>query len=129
MNHENNNDNFFNTLIPILEYSTGDIIEYFRLKGVLIRHVQCSYCFVVMSEFKCAKIKYGVVFKCNNKNCIKFKTTKSIKKLTRACRITNISLKEIFIRIYCFSKEKKIIEVIDEYCPKKNTIMKFLKNL
>ncbi|KAG0436585.1 hypothetical protein DMUE_4143 [Dictyocoela muelleri] len=106
MDHENNNDNFFNTLILILEYSTWDIIEYFRLKGMLIRHVQCSHCFVVMSEVKCAKIKDGVVFKCNNKNCSKFKTTKSIRFNSRLSDF-NLSLKEIGILIYYFSKEKK----------------------
>lgn len=72
---------FFNTILAPLIYNSSNrrLIVYMRQKNILKSVVECCYCHHSMKEIKKNNTADGYVFKCGNKQCNYFQTTKSIR--------------------------------------------------
>jgi hypothetical protein len=54
-------------------------VVYLRQKIILRSTIECTYCAMTMAEIVKSNAGDGYVWKCQNKQCTKFKTTRSIR--------------------------------------------------
>ena len=115
-------DRFYTTTIePIILSSIDEQIEYFRNLGILKRDMSCLFCQMIMDEVQCNRIKDKCVFKCYNKSCTKYKTTRSIRKNSFLENI-NMTLKDVLKIIWKFSQEMQCVDIINEIDCGKNSL-------
>ncbi len=70
---------FFKFLTSKMNGSNESFIAFLREICLLKRTIHCNFCQSMMKEYKSSKNQDGFVFKCIDKECIKFKKTKSIR--------------------------------------------------
>jgi hypothetical protein len=71
---------FTATLAPLIYNALKrDLVVYLQQKGVPKSSLSCFYCGVIMKECVKNNCCDGYVFKCANKNCSKYKTTRTVR--------------------------------------------------
>lgn len=115
-------------LEPIIKDSIEIQIEFFRELGLLRNAMSCMHCDTSMTEVLCHKIKDKYVFKCQNKECVKFKTTKSIRHGSFLEHF-NIILADVLKLLWKFSQEIQCVDVIHEIECGKNSLNKFYSSM
>lgn len=113
----------------LLSSSNEEIILFFKNKRILKSSMQCEYCYMNMKWTKYSNISDNFVWKCNNKNCQKYKTTISIRNKSLLNNF-RLSLKNCLEILYRFSKEEQIYMILkDIKTISKPTIIKFYEKL
>ena len=119
----------YETIIrKLLAGNNEEIIKFFRQKRLLRSKIKCTSCHENMKIVYCANVKDKQVFRCNNKECIKIQTTRSIRSESFFQEF-NISFKDILELIYRFSKEERISKIMIDLSLSKNTVISFFQRI
>lgn len=92
-------------ILPLYTGSIEDIIQYLKSKNILQSTMNCLFCTHSMTQTKCNKKKDKYVWKCQDKTCPRYKTTRSIRD---GSFIENfrLDLKTIILLLFRFFKEE-----------------------
>lgn len=80
--------------------SIKEMIRIFRKVGLLKRSQKCDHCDVIMLEKKYEQVDEGFTWRCNNKNCNKYRNRKSIRceSFFNGFRITMLQIIKILLK-------------------------------
>lgn len=112
----------------LLASSETEIYEFLKIKQILKNTIKCLYCSTNMSVYSCSKLKDGKLFKCINKQCTQFKTTRSIRSESIFYN-SNLSFKKLLEILVRFSKEERISSLRKDITISKPSIINFYRKL
>jgi hypothetical protein len=98
---------FDNLLVPILTANEGQVVLELRALGLLPSEARCNHCGESMNFSKRNATVDKQVWKCNNPDCTRFKTTKSIR-IGSFFERHGISLAKCYQIVYHWSTETPV---------------------
>ena len=70
---------FQDVVLPLLSDNSSNVIRWMQQKKLLKSEVKCDSCAAWMNWTKYSRSKDGFIWKCQQKDCLKYKSTKSIR--------------------------------------------------
>lgn len=100
------------------------VIEYLRRKRILKSFMFCHYCNNIMKEVRATRINDQSVFKCCNKMCSKFETTRSIRDDSVLSNF-NIGLDKVLLLLFCWFENLLVKNTVSFSGCSRHTVIKF----